>query len=150
MDDSKAKESGGIGHRLNIYVYQKQLRCVVEFATPAWTSNLKQYEARQIERVQKAALAIIFQDRYESYEKALQLAGLTTLSSRRKDICLKFAKNAFKNPKYQHWFCLNPASNGVRTRSKKPQLKPVLARTGRFKDSPISYLTNLLNEDRTK
>jgi len=65
VDDSKAKESGGMDIDL-IDVYQKQVRCVVEFAAPAWTSNLKQYEARQIERVQKAALAIIFQDRYES------------------------------------------------------------------------------------
>ena len=42
-------------------VYQKQIRCTVEFAVPAWAGNLKQHEVIQIERVQKAALVTIFE-----------------------------------------------------------------------------------------
>ena len=128
-------------------VYQKQIRCTVEFAVPAWESGLKQYEVRQIERVQKAALAIIFDEKYKNYENALTLSGLESLASRRKAICLKFAQKAFQNPKYQHWFCNNPPKTGVTTKSEKPDLKPVSARTDRFKTSPIAYLTRLLNED---
>ena len=104
----------------------------------------------QIERVQKAALAIIFEHRYKNYENALKISGLKSLSKRRKEICLKFAKKAIKNPKYQHWFCDYPAISGVKTKSEKPHLKPVQARTGRFQNSPIAYLTGLLNENMKK
>jgi hypothetical protein len=63
----------------------------------------------QLERVQKAALAIIFDQRYRNYAHALKLSGLKSLAERR---------------------------------------KPVKARTHRFANSPIAYLTQLLNEDR--
>ena len=40
-------------------VYEKQIRCVLEFATAVWTPGLTQDEVNQIERVQKAAFSII-------------------------------------------------------------------------------------------
>ena len=136
----------GASDHVLLDIYEKQIRCTVEFAVPAWASSLKQYEITQIERVQKAALAIIFTTRYKNYENALRIAGLDYLSVRRSQICLKFAKKAYKNPKYKHWFCENLVD--VNTRSKKLSLQPVKYRTDRFRDSPISYLTKLLNEDK--
>ena len=35
----------------------------------------------------------------------------------------------------------------VKTKSENPDIKPVKARTHRFGNSPIAYLTQLLNED---
>ena len=52
-------------------VYEKQIRCMLEFSTPVWTSGLTQAEETQIERVQKAAFAIILYEKYKSYAKAL-------------------------------------------------------------------------------
>lgn len=127
-------------------VYQKQIRCVAEFAVAAWASSIRKYEVQQIERIQKAALAIIYDQKYISYENALFLSGLKSLANRREEICLKFARKAIKNPKYQHWFNLDESS--VNTRSKKLLLKPVSARTNRFEKSPIAYLTKLLNNAR--
>ena len=37
-------------------VYEKQIRCIVEFGVAAWTSSLTKHEIAQIERIQKAAL----------------------------------------------------------------------------------------------
>ena len=128
-----------------IDVYEKQIRCIVEFAAPAWSSRLTQHEITQIERVQKAALAIILGKKYQNYANALRITGLSTLSTRRTKICLKFAKKTYANPKYKNWFCVNNKS--VNTRSEKLFFKTVKARTDRFRDSPISYLTELLNED---
>ena len=54
-----------------IDVYDKQIRCVVEFAAPVWTSGLTVAEVNQIERVQKAAFAIILADNYRNYKFAL-------------------------------------------------------------------------------
>ena len=65
-------------------VYQKQIRCTVEFAVPVWAGSLTQYEMSIIERAQKAALAVIYQQKYENYENALQVSGLKSLKNRRK------------------------------------------------------------------
>ena len=55
-----------------------------QWNVPAYASNLKKHEVRQIERVQKAALAIICYQRYVDYENALKLSGLQSPASRRK------------------------------------------------------------------
>ena len=126
-------------------IYQKQIRCVAEYAVAAWASSITKNEIQQIERIQKTALAIIYVQNYINYQNALVLSGLVPLSDRRKDICLKFARKASKTPKYQHWFVKE--ENSVNTRRKKPYFKPVSARTSRFAKSPIAYLTHLLNND---
>ena len=128
----------GAGEQILVDVYQKQIRCVAEFAVAAWAGSITKHEIQQIERIQKAALAIIFGQKYRNYENALVLSGLLTLADRRKEICLKFAKKAKNNPKYQHWFICN--DNPLNTRRKKPYLKPVSARTSRFAKSPIANL----------
>ena len=135
----------GASELILLDIYQKQIRCVAEFAVAAWASSITKGESQKIERIQKAALAIIFGLNYTNYEGALRVSGLQSLSERRKTICLNFAKKAVKNPKYQHWF--NHEEPTVNTRSKKPQFKPVSARTSRFAKSPIAYLTQLLNDD---
>ena len=127
-------------------VYEKQVRCVVEFAVAAWNSSLTKYEVTQIERVQKAALAILLGDKYMNYENALSLTGLKCLSVRREDLCLIFAKKASNNPKYGYWFSEN--LHAPNTRQNKDKLEPVQYRTDRFRKSPISYLTHLLNNER--
>ena len=47
-------------------VYQKQVRCLVEYASPVWTGGLTLDEVHQIERVQKTAFAIILGPGYQS------------------------------------------------------------------------------------
>ena len=136
----------GASEQILVDIYQKQIRCVAEFAVAAWASSITKNEAQQIERIQKAALAIIYGQNYRNYQNALVLSGLVSLAERREDICLNFAKKASKNPKYQHWFVTE--ENSVNTRRKKPYLKPVSARTSRFAKSPIAYLTHLLNNDK--
>ena len=116
-----------------------------EYAVAAWASSITKNEIQQIERIQKAALAIIYGQNYTNYQNALVLSGLVSLADRRNDICLNFAKKAIKHPKYQHWFVKE--ENSANTRRKKPYLKPVSARTSKFAKSPIAYLTNLLNNE---
>ena len=48
-------------------IYDKQIRCITEFASPVWTSRLAKDEVNQIERIQ------ILEEKYASYEKALKL-----------------------------------------------------------------------------
>ena len=130
-------------------VYDKQIRCMVEFATPVWTSGITLAEEHQIERVQKAAFAIILDRSYTSYAGALKTLNRTTLSSRRRDLNLKFAKKSLKSEKFQHWFCkAKPSDQMSKTRSVNTNiLVPVEARTKSFAKSPLAYLTSLINDE---
>ena len=76
----------------------------------------------------------------------------STLTSRRTELNLKFAKNCLKSDKYNSWFCeYKPTEQQDKTRSVNPNLLvPVQGRTKKFLKSPISYLTNLINESYSK
>ena len=130
-----------------VEVYQTQIRCLLEFAVAAWSCGLTKAQCRQIERVQKCALAIILQEDYINYSDALKNMNLKSLEDRRYDLCLNFAKKAQKHPKFSRWFCPSQIVS-VETRSVKPTFKYVQARTDRFYKSPIAYLTRLLNENK--
>ena len=127
-------------------VYIKQIRSVLEMAVPVWEPGLNIREKGLIERVQKAAFNIILGPEYQDYGQALKYLKMQRLSVRRTDICLKFAKKSYKDPKYQSWFVRNPEATHV-TRSKKDILKPILSRTRNYEQSPLPFLTTLLNEN---
>ena len=80
---------------------------------------------------------------YTDYESAMDKLELETLESRRLQICKKFAVKASVHPKHKSWFKMN---DPVGTRSEKPNFKQPLARLQRYKNSPIPYLTRLLNK----
>ena len=64
---------------------------VVILRTSAKNSRFKFHgtvgEQKDLERVQKVALKIILSDDYSSYQKALQLTGLDTLTAIRTKLC---------------------------------------------------------------
>ena len=114
-----------------------------------WTAGLTKADEIHIERVQKAAFAIILGKRYTTYSAVLQLLDRKTLKERRLELNLKFAKKCLKSEKYKHWFKPSVMSEqALKTRSvMKGKLLPVQARTKAFDKSPIAYLTNLINEE---
>ena len=133
----------GASHSQMLDIYKKQIRSVLELAVPAWHPSLTLEERNSIERIQKTALHIIYQDNYQSYAAACEMASISTLVERRIKLCSKFALRALKNEIFSYLFKRNETSS--RTRFKKPMFQPVLSRTSRYDNSPISYLTQLLN-----
>ena len=129
-------------------VYVKQVRSVLELAVPAWHGAITQAERNEIERVQKAALHVILGENYLSYRSALKQTGLQTLESRRDKLCLKFVKKAVKNTKHRKWFKVSQKK--AKTRQKQTSYCKVVANKDRYKKSPISYLTSLLNNSGPK
>ena len=133
-------------------VYYKQIRCVLELAVAVWTPGLTLEETYQIERVQKCALHVILGEHYLSYEQATSTLGVETLTERRNKLCLNFAIRAEKHVKYSNWF--HPTEEYVpptiKTRGNEnppapTKYTPVPYRTDRYRDSPIPFLTQLLN-----
>ena len=130
-------------------VYEKQVRSILELAVPVWQPALTLSESSQIERVQKTAFCIILGDQYEHYENALNKLGHDRLSFRREKLCQKFAQKCQKNPKYTNWFCkeiMGPSKPRFCKQKRNNQLKTVPTRTNRYENSPLPYLTKLLNQ----
>ena len=124
-------------------IFIKQVRSVLEFGVPVWNSSLTKEESNDIERIQKCFLHIALGNSYNNYEEALETANLDSLESRRTQLCTTFAIRAAKHSKHKHWFSVN--KEPVNTRSEKLSYKPPLCRLTRYQDSPIPYLTGLLN-----
>ena len=120
-------------------VYMKQCRCVLELAAPVWSPGITESESRQIERVQKAAFAIILGKKYISYSQALVDLKMESLVVRRKSLCVSFARKSQQHEKFKNWF----QSSDELTQT---TFQPVPFRTKRYKNSPLPYLTNLLND----
>ena len=128
---------------VNIYILY--IRSLVEQNVAVWSSTITQEEIEDIERVQKVALRIILKESYATYDSALGHLGLETLHTRRRGLCLRFAKRCLKNEKTASMFPINPGYN-LRVRdSEMYQVK--FANNNRLRDSSIPYLQRLLNED---
>ena len=133
-------------------VYERQIRSVLELAVPAWQPGLTKLESDLIERVQRSAFYIILGQKYESYENALEMLHKERLSVRRVNLCEKFAKRAQKNPMFTNWFYPDDfvppkiQTRANQCKSKKKNFKPVETRTVRYANSPLPYLTKLLNK----
>ena len=82
-------------------VYFKQIRSILEYASPVWNSGLTGDDIINLERVQKTVLHIILGDSYKSYSSALKATGLQKLSARRKKLSLDFAKKSPQKPQVQ-------------------------------------------------
>ena len=124
-------------------IYIQQVRSVAEMGVPVWNAGLTLQEVNTIERIQKTALAIILGSSYTTYREALAMLSVDRLDARRTKLCLKFALKAVKHPKFSSWFA--PNTYHINTRSVKPPFKKINCRTGRYRKSPIPYLTDLLN-----
>ena len=124
-------------------VYSNHIRCLVEFGVAAWNSGLNKAQVKQLERIQKSALAIILAEGYLNFENAMSVTGLESLEFRRKRLCREFARKASRNPNFAHWFCpLPPPTHN--TRAKRPRFAPVQARTLRYKlGLSLAKLSNL-------
>ena len=109
-------------------------------AVPVWHPALTRAEADDIERVQKAAVKIIFGS-YISYTEALHTLDMERLEVRRQNLCKTFATKASKHDKYSDWFWSSGANHD--TRNKQNYISP-WSRTSRYKNSPLPFLTELL------
>ena len=126
-----------------VSVYQKQVRCLLEYAVAVWHPGLTSEDKIKIERVQKSALCIILGQDYTSYKSALKELQLESLHARRIKLCRKFAIKTQKHPKFSKWF--KPYNKTKVTRGKPLKFFEVYYRTERFRKSPLNYLTNILN-----
>ena len=92
-------------------MYQTRVRSTLEFAAPVFHSGLTKDQSRQIEMVQKKALAIILGRSYSSYESTLEQLRLERLDTRTANLCYTFAMKCSKSDKHGSMFPPNQAQH---------------------------------------
>ena len=127
-------------------IYLTYIRSILEQSSVVWHSSLTAKNRRDLERVQKAAIRVIFQGRFSSYKEGLKKLNIETLEKRRALLCLRFAKNCIQNEKVKDFF---PKKRKKHKMKKRKEKKFVVnkAHTERYKKSAIPYMQNLLNEE---
>ena len=120
------------------------MRSVLEYASVVWSSSITKKNTAQIERVQKAAFAIVLDKQYVSYQQACAVLNMDMLCERREKLAKQFALKASKHPLHKDWFVQN--CDSTNTRQTKLKFKPPQGRTEGFLGSAIPYLTSLLND----
>ena len=127
--------------------YIKEVRVHLELAVPVWHSGLTKKLSADIERVQKIATNIILGTHTHSYEQACSKLGLKTLHSRRVDLCKRFATKTASESKHKDLFKLeNSDTHGYNTRREKNKYREHMCKKLRFYNSPLPYLTRILNQ----
>jgi hypothetical protein len=79
-----------------LYFYCTVIRTVLEYACPAWHTNLTLEETTSLEDVQRRALSIIFG--LGDYDDQCERAQLIPLDIRREDLCMRFFLRKVLNP----------------------------------------------------
>ena len=124
--------------------YVKEIRCHLEYQSPVWAGALTYSQSRDLQRVERAALAIITSSspRYTSYTGICEHLGIEKLTTRRAAIALRFARKTATRSRHTNMFKQNPSDHNTRHQTKYRQFN---THTTRFQRSPLVHLTNLLN-----
>ena len=127
--------------------YCKEIRSILEFGAVVWHSGLTMKMTKQIERIQKICINLILcdSDVQVSYFVGCTLLNLEPLHFRRMDLCIRFIQKASVDPRHSDMF--SRKKSYINTRSKKSDFCEFSCRTKRFFDSPLCYLTRLLNSN---
>ena len=118
-----------------IKVYTSLVRPVIEYACQVWHPGLTIEQTHLIESVQERALKMIYHG--VTYEDAIVLAKLDTLSERRKNLCEKLFIAA-QHPQHRLFPLLPPLREATSNRDSYHYQVP-LVHTNRFRDTFINY-----------
>lgn len=127
-----------------VTVYVGFVRPLLQYACPVWHSSLTCAQSAALERIQKRALRLIFPG--TSYNTSLDLARIVDLETRRKTLCINFATKASRSEVGSDWFTEN---NPTRNLRKNKRYREPRCRTNRYQNSPIPFMTKLLNSNWT-
>ena len=131
----------GASRKSMMLVYYRHIRSLLEYGALAWGNSITIGQSSRIERVQRVTLRIICGNE-GSYSKLLKKNKLVTLKHRREKQSLSFAKKALKHKKFSNWFQAEKSNKASRVKYAE-----CVTRQRRLANSPIPYLTGLLNRN---
>ena len=137
----KLSEFGASSNELKT-IYIAYIRSILEQSCVVWNHSLTNQNTSDLERVQKSACKLILKNKYQSYEKSLDILNLETLKDRRDSLCLAFAKSSDKNSTIK--FEVSNKRHNMTTRN-TPKYKVTHCNTDRLLKSAIPQFQRLLN-----
>ena len=126
--------------------YIAVIRPTLEYGAQVWNVGITKDQSKEIERIQKRALKIIYQE--DDYHMCLQTAELVSLKERRDQMCIQLIKS-MSNSNHKLHNVLPKKVHEIRnreTRQNSHMYHNFKWRTERFKNSPISYAISKYNE----
>ena len=129
---------------LNIYILF--IRSCAEYCSVVYHSRLTADHITSLERIQKTCLKIILRENYVSYEAALEMTGLQTLSSRREKRCLDFSLKCVNHERNSRLFPLNTLDSELHNVRQSETFLVNFANTDTYRTSAIPYCQRMLNE----
>ena len=124
-------------------------RSVLEQSCVLWHSTLTKKNSDDLERCQKTFAKLVLEQKYTTYKEALLQINLISLSERRNQLNLQWAKNGIKNNTLTDLFPLNNKTHKMDTRMvEKFQVEQFNCE--RTKRSSIVFMRHLLNEEQRK
>ena len=129
-----------------VHLWTLFFRSVLEQSCAVWHSSLTQENADDLERTQKTFAKLVLREKYTTYEDALTILNLESLSSRRQHLCLKFAKDGIKHEQLSDLLPMNKKEHNMKTRDQEKYFVQ-FANTKRLKTGSIISMQNYLNED---
>ena len=123
--------------------YLKEIRPLTEQGVVVWNSGLTKSQVNDLEKIQKVALTIILGGKYMKYEESCQYFNISKLSSRRADLCAKFAVKLYLSPRCNEYFTCKEKVG----RNSNILVKENTTRTSRCYNAPHNYLARLVNQN---
>ena len=125
---------------------QKQVLSVLWLGAPAWFCQTTEQERKDINRVAKVGLRIIFGGSYSGFENALLAAQMRKPTEQLAGMTERFAAKAASSSKFSKWFQPEKKKTiGTRNSKYSQKYENVPARIARYGQSPIPHLTNIIN-----
>ena len=136
----------GMGTADLLKVYQTVILPSVEYSSVVYGSMIPEYVSNKLESVQKQAIKIIY-GWTSDYDELIENGEIKTLKDRRVEATLKFALKAASSSRFGNvWFTRTPDTQiEVRPTTRKHYVER-FSRTERGRNSPVNYMTRLLNE----
>ena len=125
---------------------QKQVLSVLWLGAPAWFCQTTEQERKDIDRVAKVGLRIIYGDSYCGFDNSLLSAKMLRPTEQLANMTRRFAVRSAGHAKFSHWF--QPAAKkttNTRCSKNTQKYEQVPARTARYGKSPIPHMTQFLN-----
>ena len=116
------------------------------YASPSWFPSINTTQKQQLERIQKRACRIILGADYTTYGEALDTLDLASLDTVYQSIMRRFCEQLLIHPRHRDM--LPPRLPPQRRPTRHTNiLKPIRARTDRYKNSPIPTIVKLVNNN---
>ena len=117
---------------------------ILEQSCVIWDSGLTKENEIDLERTQKTFCKLVLEEKYQTYEQALDNLGLESLKSRRKHLTLSFAKRSLGDGLLRDLFPKRVKPPNMKTRKSEP-FKVNHANTEQYRNSPILTMQRMLN-----